>query len=177
MDNKSIEKFNNIIKNNNQYKDDSGLWKSIQLVFDCTEKKAKSRAKEYCNVISLFAVCRASDNIEVSLELFISYGISSKKIREDGFIKASKKDLLKYYGMDISMEYFENYSFVEDASVLDDSYFYQMKIKSRSGGWHFIGCYVKDNELYLSDSSNRGIGVLVKDVVSKKYFKWLLKIG
>jgi hypothetical protein len=47
-----------------------------------------------------------------------------------------------------------------------------MKIKSRGGGYHFMACYFKDEKLYLSDTSNRGIGVFAEDVVTKKQFMW-----
>jgi len=180
-----IKLFNNIISRNNQYAKKSSLWFSIQEAYTLlktpqylNEEECRSLAEEFCNVISLYVVAFASGGISVSVEEFIKVGINSNSIRRrDGFIRANKKVFLKMFGFDIDMEYVENYENIENPDIMEEDTFYQMKIKSRGSGWHFIGCFFTGGVLYLSDTSNRGINVRVKDVVDKKHFRWLLKIG
>ncbi len=165
-----IARFNRIIQHHNQYSTDSKLWSCIKWVFDCSDSKAKKRAKSYCNVISFYALCYVTEKIDMDLTDFISYGISSGIIRKDGFIK-SKSKLLHHFNSSLDFKYATKY---DDCDDLEKG-FYQIKIKSRSGGWHFIGGY-KDDDFYISDTSNRGIAVKFKDVISKNQLKWVLRI-
>ena len=189
-----INQFNKIISTHNQYKSNSFLWVDIRDVWGVTEKKAKKLAKEYCNVISFYAVLKAGGFIDVSLYQFMSAlkdeplinkkGKKTKKklLRRDGFLR-NKKQICKLYDFDISKVYFETFNVVEGASNLDDKYFYQMKINQRWKGYHFMGCYIQGGILYLSDSSKRGIGVRAIDVIKKRYkngrkcFRWIRLIG
>jgi len=166
---REIQTLNDIIRHYNQYTDKSLLWHVIKDVLNCSEEEAKERAKEYCNVISFYALCFSVGKLNVTIDEFLENGIMSGDIRKDGFIKADKKKLLNKYGYDLKMNYSERMTDLQDG-------FYQMKIKSRGGGFHFIACYFKDEKLYLSDTSNRGIGVFAEDVVTKKQFMWLLRI-
>jgi len=181
-----ITLFNNIVSRNNQYSKDSSLYFSIIEAYGMLEKpqyvdedEAKEKAAEFCNVISLYAVAFASGGISVSLEEFIKFGIDNKYIRSrDGFIfSGCKQKILAGLGLNIDMEYVEHYENLSNPEVMEDDTFYQMKIRSRSGAYHFIGCYYTDGVLYLSDTSNRGIGVPVYDKIAKKDFFWLLKIA
>ena len=187
-----IALFNNIISRNNQYTDKSHLWFSIQDAYARLSKpkiisnsKAKSIGKEYCNMISLYAPAYSCGGIDVSFEDFIIHGIEQGYVRQrDGFIynyTDSRKKTKKYYlgslGFDIDMEYVEDYNDIENPEVMEEGTFYQMKIKSRTGKLHFIACCFYQGELFLSDTSNRGIWVKVKDKIKKSDFYWLLKIG
>ncbi len=177
MDTNKIAIFNKLISTHNQYQISSELWKTIKFVFGCSDKVAKKRAKFYCNIISLWAACFADGLIDVSLSEFVAYGMTTGDMRQDGFIKASKKKLLNRYGVDISMTDYDDYNEIMKPYNLDTGYFYQVKIKSRGRGFHFMSCFLEDGVLKVSDSSSRGIGVDFKDVVNKKSFMWLLKIG
>jgi len=184
-----ITLFNNIVSRNNQYDKDSHLWFSIKDAYTqlknpelISDNQARSLAKSYCNMISLYATAFACGGIGESLESFICYGIDNGFVNpEDGFIYNKGDKTKKYYlaglGLNIDMKYVENYSDIENPEFMEEGTFYQMKIKSRTGANHFIGCFFYKGALWMSDTSNRGIYVKVKDKIKPKDFNWLLKIG
>lgn len=165
---KEIEILNNIIKTHNQFSNDSELWKTVSSVLNVSSDEAKKLDNEYCNVISFYALCFAVGYITISFNEFLTVEINSGDIRRDGFIKIGKDKLLRKYGIDFSLEYFDTMKNLEDG-------FYQMKIKSGKG-WHFIACYCIDGNLYVSCTGKRGIGVPASAVIGKE-FQWLLRIA
>ena len=180
MNKKQIREFNDIIASHNQFTHNSLLWAAIKDVWKVSEKKAKQRAKEFCNVISFYAVLKSSDLINVSLYQFMLDGKKNKYklrsiIRKDGYIR-SKRALLKIYGVSLDWKYFETY-ICFDTDFLDEKCFYQMRISTGKRSKHFMGAYVENGKLYLSDSSSRGIGVLARNKIDKDQFDWILKIS
>ena len=169
MEDYRIAIFNKIITENNQFKDNSNLWKVIKEVWNVSDKDAKELAKEYCNVISFYAVSYANELIDCSLADFM-YKLKDKKLfRKDGYLK-DKSKILKCFNVNFKKKYVETM----DTNNLDNNKFYQMRIKTGFNSYHFIGCYIENKRLYLSDSSNRGIMVLVEDAISIKQFNWML---
>lgn len=178
MEQYKIDNFNKIIEQNNQYKDNSVLWQSIQEVWKVSKRKAKKLAKSYCNEASFYALLFADEIIELYHYEFMRYWKEQGFLDRDGFLR-NKDLIMEHYGERFSDDYYEkNWSYIldPDEMQIDDGYFYQMKIHSRAGGYHFMGCYIKNGEVYLSDTSNRGIGVLAKNVIDKDQFMWLVRI-
>ena len=191
MDANKIIEFNKIIRTNNQIDyENSELWHCIKKVWNVSDKKAQKLGREYCNLISFYAVLKASGNIDDSLYQFMTYCKNTKWAKDtrkflldkDGFLRG-KSQICNHYGFKLNKIYCETYNCVEDASGLDDRYFYQMKTNQRFKGFHFMGCYIENGTLYTSDSWNRGIAFKTKDKIFKryktgrKYFDWLLLIG
>jgi hypothetical protein len=190
-----ISLFNEIISQNNQYENNEHLIQTIQDAYvrlnnpiELDKEQAEIIAKQFCNMISLYATSYACGGIDYSFAAFIIYGIDNGFVDpEDGFIynkkykdvsrNKTKKEYLAGLGLNINMEYVEKYKDIENPDIMQNNTFYQMKIKSRGRGYHFIGCFFYNGKLYLSDTSNRGINSRVYDVVPKKYFYWLLKIA
>jgi len=189
MDSDRIKLFNYIIETHNQFKDDSKLWPAVRDVWNVSDRKAKKLSKEYCNVISFWAVLTSSGLITDSLRAFMIYCKTTKYIKKngkphlykklldkDGYIRG-KDQILKAYGINLNWIYFDNYNCLEKGA-LDDNYFYHMKMSPKGRrGYHFMGGYVKDDILHLSCSSYRGIDFVAKDKVEKKEFYWILQIG
>lgn len=187
MESHKIAVFNEIIRTHNQISEESELWHCIQAVWDVSEKKAKKLARSYCNVISFYAIIRADEITEDSLYKFMCYCRDTtykgkSLLKRDGFLRY-KKIICKHYGFDLKNIEFDNYMAVKCNGMLDDKHFYNIKINQRWKGFHFMGGYVEDGELHISDSWNRGIAVLAKDVIPKKYkhgrkcFRWARMIA
>jgi hypothetical protein len=183
-----IKLFNKIIKTHNQYERKSNLWFSIKEAYTLlknpellSDEEARKKAKEFCNDISLYATAFACGGIAVRFPEFIKTGIDNGRIRQrDGFIfngeGNDKQALLSDFGFEIDMDYVEDWDDIENPDIMEEG-FYQMKIRSRSGKHHFIGCYFYNDILYMSDTSNRGTGVKVKKKIKPSDFYWLLRIG
>lgn len=165
-----IEVFNDIIRRNNQFAEPTELYVSVAEAWDITDLEAKVVDNEYCNVISFYALCFASGILTDSLTDFILKGKKNDLIRKDGFMK-NKSKILRLYDYEFTPVYMENFKYIQNDEIIPDG-FYQMKISSP----HFMGCYCYEGILYLSDTNDRGIGVIAKEKIKAKQFEWIMPI-
>ena len=178
----NIDLFDEIIKSHHQYSD-SDLWKAIQQATGCTELEAKSAARVHCNSLSFYALCRARG--------FIMFGYSTwiEKLTEagilnplTGWLSGSKLKIAELFGFKDEfndLRYYINYDRFVNAIGLDPEKGYNIKIYNNHNkdnlpgkGDHFMGGYILDGKMYISDSSNRGIRVEMKSVIPREKFQW-----
>lgn len=175
MNQDKIDKLNSIIPRYNQYTQ-SQLQIDIDTVLDCGNVKAFDYGKSHCNLISFWACNVASGKTDMAYSYFFKSLIDKKYCQPDGTLLIKKDQLCKeIFNYDFEIKYFQDFKDVLDPINLDSEKFYQMRIINTS---HFISTYVQDGKLYLSDTNDRGIGVLAvgKKRIDKNYFSWLLEI-
>jgi len=182
MDAGKIQIFNNIISNYNQYTP-SQLHKDIIAVTGVNMEQAAEMAKEYCNLLSFWALNFAAGNTQISFQDYLSAGISLRS-GSDPLIKAETGEMIvtksvfcpMVFGFNFDLVYFSEYEDVVNPVRLNPDKFYQIRIVNTS---HFMGAYIEDGILKLSDSHNRGIGVPAAqaDRVNQACFDWLLQIA
>ena len=173
--------FDNIIRDYSQYPfklDDSLLWKAIKQVQNCTDDEAINRAHVHCNSLSFYALCRARGFIEFHYTTWLEKLLRVGYISERGFLNADKKKIAelfgfeKFYPPNKKIEYISNYD--KAMSISGEDYGYNIKVYNNSGkGDHFMGGYVLNGALYISDSSKRGIRVKAAEVIPREKFQWL----
>lgn len=173
--------YDNIISEHLQYPDnldDSLLWKAIKQVQNCTESEAIDRAHVHCNSLSFYALCRSRGFIEFHYTTWLEKLLRVGYISERGFLNADKKKIAdlfgfeKFYPPNKKIEYISNYD--KAMSMTGEDYGYNIKVYNNSGkGDHFMGGYVLNGALYISDSSKRGIRVKAAEVIPREKFQWL----
>jgi len=147
----------------NQKSKDSILWREIQFVFDCSERKAKRLAKTYCNCISFYMCLFASDLIDISFSEYLEIGYNQKvffggkwrnhNITEKGYIY-DKEKLCKKLGVDFDLFIIRDYSFFIDPEgwQLNQNSIYQVRIKTGFWSKHFMSCLIDDGEFKVFDT-------------------------
>lgn len=166
--------LNSIIESYPQFKENSLLHSEIMKTIDCKFSEAKEYSATHCNMLSMWAILRADSNYDKGYSEFFKWMLKENHCTVKGYINKDKEIILKQLGIkDYSGKYFEEFEDVLNPIRLDMSKFYQMKIKGNTSGFHFMACYIVGDKLYLSDSSNRGVGVPALDYITNKNFVWL----
>ena len=160
MQNKIIQ-LKAIAERYNQKSKDSLLWRDIQTVFDCSDRKAKKLAKTYCNCISFYMCLYASDLIDISFSEYLETGYNQKvffggkwrnhNITEKGYIY-DKEKLCKKLGVDFDLFIIRDKELFFDPSSLNENSIYQVRIKTGFGSNHFMSCLIDDGEFKVFDT-------------------------
>ena len=176
MDLIKIDNLNGMIKSHNQFKR-SQLWTDISVACECTSAEASEFAKTHCNMLSFYAILRAAKKYSGQYREFLKYCLENKYCDKKGYISADKDVILDSLDIkDYTLVKFRDFKFVKNPESLNAEKFYQMKIKANTEGFHFMACYIYMDELYLSDSSFRGVGVKALDFINSKNFVWLMEV-
>ncbi len=171
----NIVVLNQLIKDYPQFKENSLLYSEIMKAVDCSFSQAKKYASTHCNLLSMWAIFRASNRYDKSYSEYFGDLLKENFCNVEGYIY-DKPAMLKYLGIESSLETFREYEDIIDQIRLDANKFYQVKIKGNTSGFHFMACYVQDKKLYLSDSSYRGIGVIATDFITEKNFQKISEV-
>jgi hypothetical protein len=102
--------------------------------------------------------------------------IDEKMCNDKGYID-SKEKMLEVIGCKSELETFRELEDIINPIRLDSRKFYQVKIKGDTSGDHFMACYVRNNILYLSDTSYRGIGRVAVDYIYAKNFQKITEVN
>lgn len=181
MKHMEIEIFNAITETHFQFQKQfpnqkSLLFPAIQSVLKCDLAEAEKKAATHCNLISMYAPLRAKELFNKEYAEFFQKCLDSKYVTKNGYI-TDKPLLMKYLKIDTPLTTFREYEDILDpSSRLDQTKFYQVKIKSNSGGNHFLSTYIKSGILYLSDTSYRGIGVKATDFINENNFQKIMEV-
>jgi len=184
-----IDYIDLFMKHNQQFPDspdDSQLWKSIQNALKCSDEEAQEAAKFHCNSLSFYALCRAHDWIMFHYSTWVERLVASGFMTLRGYINKDKISIAQMFGFNDKLpflSYFYDYDKIMNKCNLNPDKGYNIKVYSNSnknnlpgGGEHFMAGYILNRQLYLSDSSKRGIRVLAKDVIPKHKFQWVLEV-
>lgn len=183
MKHMSTEIFNALTETHFQFKsqhpgEKSLLFPAIQDVLKCDEKEAEKLGSTHCNLISMYAPLRAKSLYNKEYDSFFKDCLDSKYVTKQGYI-SDKVLLMKYLKIDTPLTTFRAFEDIEKPLArLDCTKFYQIKIKSRTdgGGDHFLSSYIKNEVLYISDTSFRGIGVPALDFINADNFQKIMEV-
>jgi len=146
----------------------------------CSESEAEDLAHTHCNILSLWLGCFVGGVTDLTYDLYFRELLNKKLCKENGYLLYNKDVVYdKMFDIQRDLDYLEDYENVLNPDLmLDSDCFYQAKIKSSSGGSHYIITYVDDEtgELMGADTSYRGTPFVFKNKVSQSQFKWLLEI-
>jgi hypothetical protein len=181
MKHMQIEIFNAITEVHFQFQKqfpdrNSMLFPAIKSVLKCDEETAEEKASTHCNLFSSYSPLRAKGIYNSDYVEFFSAVLKSGYVNDKGYI-SDKPKMYKAIGIETTLEIFREYEdIINPAFRLNPEMFYQVKIKSDSGGDHFMACYIKNGILYLSDTSYRGIGVKATDYINQDNFQKITEI-
>ena len=151
--NEQIALLHDIIKAHRQYREDSLLWKSIQIVDDCEKETAIERANKHCNSLSFYALLRAIGAIRMPYADWYQHLLDHDLIDDRGWLM-DKGDILKSLKLDKVV--------IDKSGQVKFPGFYQIKIENPHGT-HFIAGYAQDDLiLKMDDSNNRGFDVTIE---------------
>jgi hypothetical protein len=168
--------LNQIIDAYPQFKKMSILYDEIVKVLECSLSEAKELAKTHCNMVSFWAILKASGKYDNGYSQFFKHCLRNKFCDEHGFI-SDKPGILKSLNIESELKTLRDYEDILDpATVLDPEKFYQVKIKADTSGDHFMVCYNEDGIMYLSDTSYRGIGVKATDFINGDNFQKISEV-
>lgn len=172
----NIEILNEIIELHPQFKKKSLLYDSIIQSFGYNLERAKELASTYCNMISFYAILRASEMYHETFSTFITWMFDKGYSDVHGYIKAEKATILDELGVTATLLKYNELEDIIDPIRLNADRFYQIKIKGNTSGFHFMSGYVEDGIFKLSDTSYRGVGVIATDHINNKNFVWIMEI-
>ncbi|MEN6566782.1 MAG: hypothetical protein ABFC57_10815 [Veillonellales bacterium] len=176
MNQKNIRMLNQIIEDFPQFKENSLLYSEIASALDCKLSEAKKYAATHCNMLSMWAIFRASERYNKSYSEYFSTCLKENICTVKGYIN-DKIKMLEVLGIESSLETFREYEDILNPSArFNENKFYQVKIKANTSGDHFMACYIQENKLYLSDLSYRGIGVIATDFITEKNFQKIAEV-
>ena len=176
-----MEIFNTITETHFQFQHQfpdrkSLLFPAIKSVLKCSEAEAERIGSTHCNLVSMYAPIRAKGLFNAEYDKFFQACLDSKYVTKQGYI-TDKPLLLKYLKIESPLTTYREYEDILDPGTrLKQDKFYQVKIKSQSGGDHFMSTYIKSGILYLSDTSFRGIGVKATDFINDKNFQKITEV-
>lgn len=171
-----IENFNDIIKTHNQFADKSLLYGEIQKTLECDFNNAKKLAATHCNMISLYAILRSSEDYNKPYGSFFKFCLENNFCTEKGFIK-DKDGILKRLGITMKLITYRDYEDIINPCVrLNPDKFYQVKIKADTSGDHFMSGYIQNDILYFSDTSYRGIEFEAVKYITQKNFQKITEV-
>lgn len=154
--NEQITLLHDIIKAHRQYRDDSLLWKSIQIVDDCEKETAVERANKHCNSLSLYAILRVMRLINMPYVDWYQHLLDHDLIDENGWL-GEKADIFKSMKLDKVV--------IDKSGQVKYPGFYQVKIENPHGT-HFMAGYAQNDLILKIDDSNgrnsRGFDVTIE---------------
>lgn len=187
MKKESIEMLKFIIRQYSQFDPDSQLFKDIKAVTGCRYSEIADIADSHCNMISLWAIMRASNKTGMSYADFYSACLTTdikakdytaKGCNREGKILVGKEFLIPaIFGVDFEPVFYEDFEDVVNPSMrLNEDCFYQMKLHSTD---HYIACCIDKGIMLIFDTGRRGVGVpaIGASRVDEKHFKWLLEFA
>lgn len=177
MKNDKIKKILNVVSELQQFKDDSKLYGIISDVIHTDKKRAKELASTYCNMVSTYAILRASDNYKNEFNVFLDMMIKRGYAEANGWINLTKSELfqaLKITGY--INKSFKDFEDVLNPLRLNPDKFYQVKIKADTHGVHFFAAYISDGVVYGVDSSYRGCPFIIADKIKPEKFEWISEV-
>jgi hypothetical protein len=176
MNTLKIERFNEIIITHPQFKNKSLLYDCISTVLGCTLSQAKEKAATHCNMISFYAALYASEDYTKNYASFFKMCLENKFCNEKGFIQ-DKEGIIKRLGITTKLITYRDYEdIINPCARLDSDKFYQIKIFGDTSGDHFMTGYIKNDMLYFSDTSYRGIEFEAVKYITKKNFQKITEV-
>lgn len=176
MDQLKIDIFNAIIEAHPQFTKKSNLFDEIVVALDCTYTEARDLARTHCNMVSFYACIRAGFGYNKSYRTFFKHCLSEKVCNEKGRI-FDKPKLLDTLGIKSDLTTYREYEDIIDPYArLNPDKFYQVKIFANTSGDHFMGCYIKNGQLYLSDTSYRGIEIPAIKYINPENFQKISEV-
>ena len=171
-----IDNFNDIIKTHPQFEHRSLLYDSISTVLNCSVEYGKELAKTHCNMISLYAILRASEDYNKTYAHFFKFCLENNFCTEKGFIK-DKPGILSHIGITTKLITYRDYEDIINPCVrLNPDKFYQVKINANTSGDHFMSGYIQNDILYFSDTSYRGIEFEATKYITEKNFQKITEV-
>ena len=175
MNPKKIDKLNEIIKTHNQYKR-SQLWTDISVVLKCDMKEAANKAKTHCNMISFYAILYAAGKFDNHYRDFYEFCLENNFCDKEGFMQ-EKHDILSALGIESELLKYRDYNeLLHCAGILDKDKFYQVKIKADTHGDHFMAAYFDGINVYISDTSYRGIAQVSVKYINRNNFQFIMEV-
>lgn len=171
-----IQIFNSLVATHPQFKEESLLFDEIQEALGCSKSNAKDYAKTHCNLFSFYAVIRAAGFYNKSYSEFFKFCLDKNFCNAKGFILVLKPVIAEDLEMDLILQQYREYEDILDPFRLNKDRFVQYKIKGNTTGDHFMGGFISGGQLYLSDTSYRGIGVLAEEHITPKNFQWVMEV-
>lgn len=181
----AIEMMKFIIRQYNQFDPNSQLYRDIQSVTGCKTSEIADIADSHCNMISTWAIMRASRLTQMSYKDFFSACLitdikakdyTSKGCEDNGRILVGKEYLIPaIFGVPFNPVFYENFEDVVNPETrLKENCFYQLKIKETD---HYIACGVDKGILMIFDTGRRGVNVpaIGANRIDQRHFKWLLE--
>jgi len=161
----SIARINKFISEHPQ-KGHSKLYPIIQSVLECDLVNAKLVASKHCNILSLYALLYGMQFITMSYQEFFKFLLDNDFAKRDnGWISGTKENIFRELGISVKITELDY-----DEQLPDG--FYQIKV-SNEYGTHFMVAYKVDGKFYLSDTSFRGVGVLVSKATKNDKVEWV----
>lgn len=162
------------------------LFADIKKVLECSEPVAEKFASTHCNLNSFWNCNISSGKTNMPYADFYDVMLEKQYCNKEGFIKVARdpdnsKEIIcdEIFGYTFDALYYEDYEDVINPQArLDAGYFYQLKMKGDTSGFHFIACYIDiDTGIFMgADTSYRGTPFILSTKVNAKNFVWLLRI-
>ena len=152
----SIDYMADYIEKNNQFKDNSDLWKTIQTVMNCSVKQAKQYATTHCNSFSFYCCLFACEFISMTYEEFFMWGKKTGAVNKYGYVDWEKDRILDELCPGVIIKEYTVNNFLHEGV-------YQVKIVNSHGTHFMFGYFTVKDGLLIYDTSNRGIGVRAKE--------------
>lgn len=172
--------LNQLVEAYPQFKEISLVYSVISKVLNCSLEKAKVIAKTHCNLLSFWFILKVTARFDGSYHDFYKWMLEENNCNDKGYFKGdengndNKHNILRDLKIeDVTLEKFSDFEDVLNPLRLNPDKFYQIKIKADTSGFHFMTAYVFENELYISDTSYRGIGVKALEFITIDNFLWL----
>jgi len=159
--NEKVKKMNEFIESHKQFSVDSLLYDDIIKTLGCDYVKAKFFASLMCNVISFYAILYSMGYLSLSFSDFIKDLIKNGDVtkQEPYWLLTEKETILKRLNIPIKLDVYK-------LEQKKPEGFYQIKI-SNYKGTHFMAGYVENENLKISDTSFRGIGIGIEKGLAK----------
>jgi len=175
-----FERINSIIYTHFQFKKQfpdrqSLLFPEIDKALNCGIVQAEKLASTACNMLSMFAPIKTKELFDGGYSEFFRLMLDEEICNQKGFI-SDKVKMMKVLKIDSTLETFRDYDVILNPEKLNPDKFYQVKIFGDTSGDHFMGCYVKENVLYLSDTSYRGIDKKATEFITEKNFQKIMEV-
>jgi len=177
----NIKSLNSIIYTHFQFKKQfpdrkSLLFGEIDKALNCGIVQAEKLASTACNMLSTYAPIKAKELFDGGYSEFFRLMLDEEICNQKGFI-SDKAKMMKVLNIDSTLETFRDYEDILSPGFrLNPDKSYQVKIFGDTSGDHFMVCYIKDKELYLSDTSYRGIDKKATDFITEKNFQKIMEV-
>ena len=175
----SKENLNNNIKTRSQssFTKDNVLPSELMVVCGVDEKTAKNIAGSVCKWITFGFELIEKGLFNGTIQEYFQKCIDEGWVRKtDGWLNLSwsytdgkfEHDLGDKFGITASA--IGTWKEFMDWANIQDSFIGTLRIVSKTVGKHSLICYKENGNIYISDTSYRGIGVLLSDHIDEKNF-------